>query len=124
MKYMMLLHNDEARWGQMTEANRSEAIAAYMAYNVQLAAAGVLADGARLQPSHTTTTLRGVDGEIEVVDGPYAETREQIGGYYVLQVDDLDDALHWAKRCPAVWGGRIEVRPLGTAPSELGDASS
>jgi hypothetical protein len=119
MKYMMLLHNDESAWQTMPEDARTEAIAAYMEYNGALAAAGVLAGGGQLQPSHTATTLRGTDGQVEITDGPFAETREQVGGFYILEVPDLDAALAWAKRCPAVHGGAIEIRPLGTVPDEL-----
>lgn len=121
MKYMMLLHGDESAWSGMPEDQQKQAIEAYMAFNAELAASGVLVDGAELQPSHTATTLRGVDGSVEVIDGPFAETREQIGGYYILEVDDLEQALTWARKCPALYGGAIEIRPLGTVPTELGD---
>lgn len=119
MKYMMLLHGDEGAWSSMPEAARTEAIAAYMEFNGALAASGVLSGGAELQPSHTATTLRGRNGQVEVTDGPFAETREQIGGFYILDVPDLDTAMSWARRCPALYGGAIEIRPLGTVPDEL-----
>lgn len=120
MSYMLLLRGDESAWMEMPEAAQNEAIAAFMEYNAKLAAAGVLEAGAELQPSYTATTLRGVDGQVEVTDGPFAETREQIGGYYILNVPDLDTALEWAKQCPSLYGGgAIEVRPLGTVPTEL-----
>ncbi|MBX2799540.1 MAG: YciI family protein [Myxococcales bacterium] len=122
MKYLMLLRGDEAAWSAMPEPQREAAIAAYMQYNADLAEAGVLAGGAQLKPSFTATTLREVDGEVALTDGPYAETREHIGGFYVLEVPDLDTALSWARRCPALRGGSIEVRPLGTEPAELDDA--
>jgi len=123
MTYMMLLHGDESAWQGMPEEAQSQAIAAFMEYNGELAAAGILAGGGELQPSYTATTLRGTDGGVQVVDGPFAETKEQIRGFYLLNVPDLDSALKWAKRCPSLYGGGvIEVRPLGTVPSELDSA--
>lgn len=119
MRFALLLRGDEAAWQNLPEAARAEAIAAYMKYNADLAASGVLANGAELQPSHTATILRGRNGQITVTDGPYAESREQIGGFYILDTPTVDEALSWARRCPAIWGGSIELRPLGTEPTEL-----
>lgn len=119
MKYMLLLHGDESAWANMPEEARGPAIQAYMEYNRELAASGVLRGGSELQPSHTATTLRGKNGEVEVIDGPFAEAREQLGGFYILEVDTLDAAMEWARRCPALYGGAIEIRPLGTEPTEL-----
>ncbi|MEN0060601.1 MAG: YciI family protein [Myxococcota bacterium] len=119
MRYALLLRGDEQAWEAMPPEAQKQAVAEYMTFNAELAASGALAGGAELQPSHTATILRGRDGSIQVTDGPYAEAREQIGGFYILEVNDLDEALAWAKRCPALWGGSVELRPLGTEPAEL-----
>ena len=82
-------------------------------------AAGVLRGGAELKPTHSATTVRVRNGKTVTTDGPLAETKEQLGDYYLIDVPDLDDAVHWAARCPAAMGGSIEVRPLGhSAPSD------
>lgn len=122
MKYMMLLYGDEAAYASMSEAEQKEAFNAFMEYNRALAESGVLREGAELQPSMTARTLRMRDGSVVTTDGPFAEAREQMGGYYVLEVPSLDEALAWAAKCPAIYGGAIEVRALGTEPSELNDA--
>jgi hypothetical protein len=119
MQYMLLLHGDESAWASMPPEAQKDAVEAYMAYNAELAAAGILRGGAELQPSHTATTLAGRDGQIQVHDGPFAETREQMGGFYILEVPDRDTAIAWARKCPAIHGGVIEIRSLGTVPSEL-----
>ncbi|MEM7604261.1 MAG: YciI family protein [Myxococcota bacterium] len=105
----------------MSKEDIDETFNAFMAYNAELAKAGVLRAGGQLQPSHTATTLRAKDGKVAMTDGPFAETKEQMGGYYIVEVDNLDDALTWAKRCPILFGsgGVIEVRPVGTVPAEL-----
>ncbi|MEL6347951.1 MAG: YciI family protein, partial [Myxococcota bacterium] len=107
MQYLLLLHGDEAVWTEMSEDDRRQAIQSYMAYNGELASSGVLRAGGELAASHTATTLRGQAGQVRLTDGPFAETREQIGGFYVIEVESLDEALSWARRCPALWGGSI-----------------
>jgi hypothetical protein len=74
--------------------------------------AGVLANSNRLKPSTAASTVRIADGKTKVLDGPYAETKEQLGGYYLIEVPDLDAALSWAARCPGANFGTIEVRPI------------
>ena len=86
--------------------------AAYMAYTEALLQAGVVVNGNRLRPVSSTTTVRVVDGKTQVLDGPYAETKEQLAGYYLIDVPDLDAALSWAARCPGASVGAIEVRPI------------
>ena len=112
MQYMLLLYVDQTRWPQLTKAEQERGMAAYMAYTEALATAGVLASTNRLGPSSAATTLRKADGKQQVLDGPYADTKEQLGGYYIITADDLDAALTWAARCPAVDHGVVEVRPL------------
>ena len=76
-------------------------------------AAGVLRGGAELKPTHTATTVRVRQGKPITTDGPFAETKEQLGGYYLIDVGNLDEAVHWAARCPSALTGSIEVRPTG-----------
>lgn len=121
MRYALLLRGDESAWMSLSPEQQKAAVGQYMQYNADLAASGVLAGGAELQPSHTATILRGQDGRVTVTDGPYAESREQVGGFYILETETLDEALAWAERCPMVWGGSVELRPLGTEPTELQD---
>jgi hypothetical protein len=83
-----------------------------MAYTEAVKSAGVLVGSNRLRPTNTATTVRLADGKTQVLNGPYAETREQLGGYYLIDVPDLDAALSWAARCPGAEYGTIEVRPV------------
>ena len=99
----------------MTKAQQEQGVAAYMAYTEALTKAGVLRGTNRLQQSSAATTVRVTDGKSQVLDGPYADSKEQLGGYYIIDVPDLDAAISWAARCPAVGHGVVEVRPLWTA---------
>jgi hypothetical protein len=87
-------------------------MAAYVAYAEAMRQAGVLTAGDRLQPVNAATTVRVADGKTTVLNGPYAETREQLGGYFIIDVADLDAALSWAARCPGASHGTVEVRPI------------
>jgi hypothetical protein len=116
MKFMLLLHADEAGWADFSPEEMKAAIATYAAYNRELAEAGVLVQGEQLKPSATTKTVSGRKGELAVVDGPFAESKEQMGGYYVLEVDGESDAIAWAEKCPAVHYGWVEVRELIPRP--------
>ena len=86
--------------------------AAYAAYTEAMSKAGVLRGGDRLRPTAEATTVRVTNGKTEVLDGPYADTKEQLGGYYLIDVPDLDAALSWAARCPGASNGTMEVRPI------------
>jgi hypothetical protein len=100
----------------MPPAAQQQAFAAFMEYNTALANSGVLRAGEQLQPTMTATTVRVRDGKLQTFDGPFAETKEQLGGTYVIEVPTLDEAIAWAAKCPAAFGGSIEIRPLqGTA---------
>lgn len=114
MQYLLALYSDESAWPKMTEEQRKRGYAAYMAYSEALKQAGALKGSNRLQPTSTATTVRTVDGKSQVLDGPYAETKEQLGGYFLIDVPDLDAALSWAARCPGAQHGIVEVRPLWT----------
>jgi hypothetical protein len=112
MEYLLLIYVDE-QTGAATPPERTEAITgAYMAYTQALQDARLLRGGNRLQPTSATTTVRVAGGQRQLVDGPFAETREQLAGYYLIDVPDLDAALDWAARCPGAQHGSIEVRPI------------
>lgn len=112
MKYTILIYENEAAFNSRTDERRKEAYwGAYRAYTQALQAAGVMVGGAGLQPPPLGTTVRQRDGKRQVQDGPYAETKEQLGGFYEIDVPDLDTALDWAARCPAASTGAVEVRP-------------
>ena len=113
MKYALLIYDDEQTYATMDEAAMREVYAAHEAYGQALTEAGVLRGGSELQPSHTATSLRFANGKPSLHDGPFAETREQLGGFYLIEVDTLDQALAWAEKMPALHNGTVEVRPLG-----------
>ena len=112
MQYLLTLYADESRWGQMTPEQQQQGVAAYAAYTEALRSAGVLVNSNRLRPSTTATTLRIADGKTQVLDGPFAESKEQLGGYYLIEAPDLDAAMQWAGRCPGVQHGVVEVRAV------------
>ena len=101
MQYLLLLYANEAGWEKMTPAEQKQGVAAYQAFTEALTKAGALKSSSRLQPVSTATTVRIRDGKSQVLDGPYVDSKEQLGGFYVIDVPDLDAALAWAARCPA-----------------------
>jgi hypothetical protein len=108
MKYLLLIYGDE----RTLQGPNPERRAAYLAYTEALKLAGVLSGGQRLQPTSAARTVRTRHGRASVLDGPFAETKEVLGGFYLIDVPDLDSALAWAGRCPGATHGSIEVRPL------------
>jgi hypothetical protein len=114
MQYLLMIHSDESAMKSMTPEAGGQMHAAYMAYTEALSKAGILLGGNRLRPTDTATTVRIADGKTQVLDGPYAETKEQLAGYYLVEVDNLDAALSWAARCPGASHGSMEVRPIWT----------
>jgi hypothetical protein len=112
MRYLLLLHVEEAGWDRLSPQERTERTAEYMAFNDALEAAGALVSTARLAPSAGGRTVRTKGGRAVVMDGPFAETKEQVGGYYLIDVADLSAATRWAERCPTVGHGAVEVRAL------------
>jgi hypothetical protein len=114
MKYMLLIYSDEAGMQNASKAQVDQTLAAYGAYVEALNKAGVAAGSDRLQGTQTATTVRVANGQTKVLDGPYAETKEQLGGYFIIDVPDLDAALSWAAKCPGASHGIVEVRPLWT----------
>jgi len=111
MRYTLFLHYQEMTTDELGEEAWEEGKAAFHAYTAALDAAGVLVSAEVLQPSTSSTTLRMENGGPRIQDGPYADTREQIGGTIVLELPDLDAALAWAEKCPAASWGAIEIRP-------------
>jgi hypothetical protein len=112
MEYLLTLYSNEDGWKQMTEEQQKQGYAAYMAYTEALKKAGAYVGSNRLQPIATATTVRVVDGKSQVLDGPFIDSKEQLGGYYLIEAPDLDSALAWAARCPGAGHGTIEVRPV------------
>ena len=112
MQYILMAYVDEAQWPKMTKAQQEQGMAAYMAYTQALVEAGAFKGSNRLRPVATATTVRVVDGKTQVLDGPFADSKEQLGGYFLIDVPDLDAALAWAARCPGASHGAVEVRPI------------
>jgi hypothetical protein len=109
MQYLLLIVGDENRLTQLSEAEHQ----AWGIYTQDLQASGKLRGGERLRPSATATTVRVKEGQRLLSDGPYAETKEQLGGYYLIDAADLDDAVEWASKMPHLArGGSVEVRPI------------
>lgn len=111
MRYTLLLHHPEATPDQVGAEEWKATEAAFQKYLRDLDEAGVLVAAEILHPSSLSTTLTLQDGALRVQDGPFADTREQLGGIFVLSVPDLDAALAWAEKCPAAMWGTIEIRP-------------
>jgi hypothetical protein len=112
MQYLLALYMDESGWDKMTPEQQQQGVAAYGAYTEALKSAGVLVGSNRLRPSSTATTVRTANGKTQVLDGPFAESKEQLAGYYLISVQDLDAAMLWAGRCPAAQHGIVEVRAV------------
>jgi hypothetical protein len=112
MKYLMMIYNNEPAMLGASKEQASQTMAAYGAYTEAIQKSGVLVGSNRLRPTSDATTVRVANGKTQVLDGPYADTKEQLGGYYLIDVPDLDAALSWAARCPGASHGTIEVRPI------------
>jgi hypothetical protein len=117
MKYLVLLYADENEFASLTPEEMQAAMAGFAAYNKELAEAGVLAHGEPILPSAKTKTLRRGPNGVHTTDGPMIETKEQLGGYYVLDVASEEEAVAWASRCPILYTGTIEVRGLVERPT-------
>jgi hypothetical protein len=117
--YVALIYADESGWEELSDDERRQAYARYGALGSEAEAAGVLAGGNELGSTRNATTVRIRDDELLVTDGPYAEVKEALGGFYVFDCDSLDEALDWAARIPAAEHGAVEVRPVHVDPSEV-----
>lgn len=115
MKFMLLLHGEE----KLLQADPGDARMSpeFAAFNDAMVKAGVFVGGARLRPTSAATTVRVTGERTDVLDGPYADTREQLGGFYIIEAVDLDAATDWAARCPHATAGAVEIRPLWQAPA-------
>jgi hypothetical protein len=109
MRYMMLIHHDEAA---LAAADQKQLWQDYAAFNEALAKASGVEAGERLEPAAKATTVRTTGEKTDVLDGPYADTKEQFAGYFTVDVETLEEAVTWAKRCPSSRFGSIEIRPF------------
>jgi hypothetical protein len=112
MKYAFTIYGDEAKREAASEEDRNAITQAYMALTEEMQAKGVLVAGEGLYPASTATTIRVRDGERGITDGPFAETKEQLGGFFILDVKDLDEAIEWAAKIPGAQVGSVEIRPV------------
>ena len=112
MEYMLMVFSDPQGWAQLTPAQAAEGLAAYGAYHEALQKAGVLKLSNRLRPGNTATTVRLKSGKTQVLDGPFIETREQLGGYFLVDAPNLDDAIGIAGKIPGARKGTVEIRPV------------
>jgi hypothetical protein len=108
VQYLLLIYDDEQMWGRMSDEERGRIMQEYFAYTNELAESGKFVAGDALQPTSTAKTVTTAG----VTDGPFAETKEQLGGYYLVEVDTEDEALEWAAKIPSARYGKIEVRPV------------
>jgi hypothetical protein len=112
MKYAITIYGDESARESATEEQRNATSEAYAVLTQEMQQKGVIVAGEGLYPTQTATTVRVRSGEKDVTDGPFAETKEQLGGFYVLDVKDLDEAIEWAAKIPGAETGSVEVRPV------------
>ncbi len=113
MRYLLLIYSDEAHYPKMSEQEMGQLMGEYMAFGEEF---GAKTQGAeRLQPTPTATTVRVRNEDTVTTDGPFAETKEQLGGYYLIDVKDLDEATAWAEKVPSATYGSIEIRPVWEA---------
>jgi len=112
MKYILLDYVNESGWPALTRAEQEHWLGAYRAYMEAMAKAGVLKSSNGLRPTASATTVRTTNGKTQVLDGPYADSKEQLGGFHIIEVDDLDAAISWAARSPTALHGVVEVRPV------------
>jgi hypothetical protein len=112
MKFTLLLWGDEGQWANMSEEETAAEMERWNDYTNQLVAAGAMVSGEGLDPSTASKILRIENGERVVTDGPYAETKEQLGGFYVIECASMDEALEWAAKLPSAQHGTTEVRPV------------
>ena len=112
MKYLCTIYGDESQWDEVTPEQMSEVMQAYFAFSDEAGKAGVIVAGEGLERTSAATTVRVRDGERVLSDGPFAETKEQLGGFYLLECANLDEAIDWAAKIPGAATGSVEVRPV------------
>jgi hypothetical protein len=119
VQYLALIYADENAWASFSDDQREAAYELYRAFGREAEAAGVLVDGSELGPTRDATTVRVRNDETLVTDGPYAEVKEALGGFYVLECASIDGAVEWAARIPGAEHGAVEVRPVYVDPEEV-----
>ncbi len=119
MKYLCLIYSDETLWPKLPKAESDKMMGEYMAFTDSVKKSGHYVGGNRLQPTHAATTVRVRNGKLSTTDGPFAETKEQLGGYYLVEAKDLNDAIQVASRIPGARVGSIEVRPVAEVPAAV-----
>ena len=117
MQYMLLIYDAEDAWTSMSEEDQRTVMGEYTAYTEALKSSGKYVAGDALQPASTAKSVRMRDGELDQTDGPFAETKEVLGGYYLVDVDSEDEALEWAAKIPSARLGTIEVRAIQPVPA-------
>jgi hypothetical protein len=112
MEFILMAYVQEGGWENLTPEQQKQGMAAYTAYTRSLADAGVLMVNRRLGSSGSSRTLRGNNGNTQILDGPYTDSKEQLGGFYIINVNNRAEAMRWAAKCPAVGHGVLEVREI------------
>jgi hypothetical protein len=112
MKYLCLIYEDESVWEKMPKAEAEKVLGEYFAFTDEIRKSGNHIAGDALQPTHTAATVRVRNGKVSTTDGPFAETKEQLGGYYLIEARDLNEAIQLASRIPGARMGCVEVRPI------------
>ncbi len=119
MQYLLLIHDVEADWGRLSEDERDGFMQEYFAYTNELRESGAYITASELQATSTAVTVQVQDGETLITDGPFAETKEQLGGFYLIDVDSQEEAIEWAAKIPSARFGKIEVRPIMMREAEV-----
>lgn len=114
MKYLLLIYSDESKSANIPPEMAAAFMEEFKQYTIDMIEAGIRLGGEALQPTSTATTIHVEDGKMITTHGPYAETKEQLGGFYLIDVENLDQAIEWAAKIPTARTGRIEVRPIVT----------
>ena len=112
MRYLCLIYDDESKWGTMPKEQMDAMMGEYFAFTEAIKKSGHYVGGNALKPVSTATTVRLRQGKLSTTDGPFAETKEQLGGYYLIEAKDLNDAIQVAGKIPAAKTGSVEVRPI------------
>jgi len=112
MKYLCLIYDDEKKWGTLPKAQSDAVMGEYRGFTDDIKKSGHYVGGDALQPTSAATTVRVRNGKVSTTDGPFAETKEQLGGYFLIEAKDLNDAIQVAARIPSAKWGSIEVRPI------------
>ena len=118
MKYLCLIYDTESRWATMSQEEGNQIMKEYFTFTDDIQKSGHMIAGDSLMPTSTATTVRVRNGKLGTTDGPFAETKEQLAGYYLIEAESLDEALEWAARIPSARIGTIEVRPVVPARVE------